>query len=76
MLHDHDGDSSDESYSDVDLLAQLDNLNLDVEKVERPEDQSTSNEDMSKITKASSRVLNRNNAVFDLRRASSKVCFI
>lgn len=74
MLQDEDvmgSDSEDEELQELDLLAQLNNLNLH----DNNEMNNNSNNDgeNQNISRASSKVLLRTNPVFDLKRQSSKV---
>lgn len=72
MLHDEDvmgsDESEDEQLQDLDLLAQINNLNIQ----ENGEMNNNSNDDEN-ISRASSKVLLRSNPVFDFNRQSSKV---
>lgn len=74
MLQDEDvagSDSEDEQLEELDLLAQINNLNIN----EDSELNNNSNNEGQNhlISKASSKVLLRSNPVFDLDRQSSKV---
>lgn len=73
MLHDEDvagSDSEDEQLKDLDLLAQINNLNIN----ENNEMNNNSNDGENHfISRASSKVLLRSNPVFDFDRQSSKV---
>lgn len=74
MIHDEDvsgSDSEDEQLKELDLLAQINNLNINGDN----EMNNNSNNDAgnSHISKASSKVLLRTNPVFDFNKPSSKV---
>lgn len=74
MLQDEDvagsDDSEDEQLKELDLLAQINNLNIN----ENNEMNNNSNDGENHlISRASSKVLLRSNPVFDFSRQSSKV---
>lgn len=73
MLQDEDvaGSDSEDELEELDLLAQINNLNIN----EDSELNNNSNNEGQNhlISKASSKVLLRSNPVFDLDRQSSKV---
>lgn len=77
MLQDEDvagSDSEDEQLQELDLLAQINNLNINENNGNNEMNNNSNNDGENQfISRASSKVLLRSNPVFELERPSSKV---
>lgn len=72
MLEDDDGDNSNSiGCPEIDLLEQLEKMDLNAENSQNLSAANDCHEDA--LSRASSKLLQRSNAVFDLKRCSSKM---